>query len=124
MMENNQNYTEEEWEIYKDLKPETIKLFQETRWPRYAYDYLSEINVGLLIEKKTLGVIDEFYLEVADIGEEAYQTYRRAQLVNEIDAIDDKLEDFPQDFYKIANTIQSQAREVAQGEIRNYLDEI
>lgn len=113
-------FSADEKTMFRQLNPKTIQLFYSSIWPKFAYQYLEETNKDYLNKLDLFLDTQEFYDDVATIGKESYTLYLNTQ----IDAEKEKYEEIlPQNFQGIVNTIKLEASEVAQGEIKKYIEE-
>lgn len=125
MIINKTEWTENEEKMMGNLNPETISLFFESWIPKFAYEYLEEIDneylEGILY---LFGDTHEFYSEAVRVGEDTYFSHLRS-FKEEFGIRDSNGEIVnttrPKNYNKLLNTQKLEAREIAREEVKKFI---
>lgn len=109
--------------IFNRLDKRTIKLFYDSEWTTFAYNWMDETNREYVAMFHVLGNAYTFYSTIIRLADQAFISFKNSLIENNIDTFTKSNKPLPEDFSNIVNTIELQATEYAQNEIIKYINE-
>lgn len=116
-------FTEEQRIQFQFMDDRTVRLFSDSPWPQFAMDYAEEVG-GTDATLPLVMVYSpyDFFTELIGIANKVWNDYINSQTEIEMKNHGGH-ENLPADFQLTLNTIELEARELAQEEIKKYVHE-